>query len=154
MGRPQPASIPRATCVGRTQQLNAYTRALLRATYRNGAAKPEIAASFRAVPGFSDRRRRIPYHSWLTYVDDLLLAAANQDEDRLKVRTSSLGVGGFTSDTADASAVAAVENLWGAAGLFDALVTWWWPRTFWRRCGEDERSNERGDQRCEKQHCA
>lgn len=74
----------------------------------------------------------------------------------LGVHTSSGGVGGFTSGAADASAVAAKENLWAAAGFLDALVTRWWSATVGRGCGcgEDERSDKYGDQRCEEHHRA
>ena len=74
----------------------------------------------------------------------------------LGVHTSSEGGGRFTSDADGSSAVAAVENLWAAAGFLDGLVTRWWSSIVGRgcRCGEDERSDKHGDQRCEEHHCA
>ena len=64
---------------------------------------------------------------------------------RREALTSSKGGAGFSSDTAGGSTVAAVENRRGGAGVFDRLVTRWWPGLAGRRSGEDERSDERGD---------
>ena len=73
---------------------------------------------------------------------------------RLVTHTSSSGGGGFTSNTAGASAVAAVEDLGGTAAVFDGRITRGWPGAgSGCGCGEDEGSDERGDQRCKKQHC-
>ena len=73
---------------------------------------------------------------------------------RARVHTSGFRGGGFSSRIAGGSAVAAAEKLWGAAGGFDGLVTRWRPGLARRRRGQDDRSDERGDQRSEKQHCA
>lgn len=79
----------------------------------------------------------------------------------LGVHTSSEDEGRCTKDAAEADAgeaiaVAAEENLWGAAGVLDGLITRWWSGIAGRGCGcgDDERSDKHGDQRCKEHHCA
>ena len=54
-------------------------RAVLGITYKDGAAKSDVAASARAVARFSDRRRRISYRGVCAYGGKLLLAPSRQD---------------------------------------------------------------------------
>lgn len=75
---------------------------------------------------------------------------------RLGVHSSSFGVGGCISDPGDARAVAVVEVSGLVAGVVDSLVTGRWRGSSRSGCGggDEERSDERGNQRREEHHCA